>query len=47
MAPKQKALSTSTLRKKIKKKRKGIHAKKGTSKMKNSKLYKKRTVGQG
>jgi len=30
-----------------KKKRPGVHAKKKTSKIKTSKLYKKRNVGQG
>jgi hypothetical protein len=30
-----------------KKKRAGVHAKKKTSKIKTSKLYKKRNVGQG
>lgn len=30
-----------------KKKRPGVHAKKGTSKIKTSKLYKKRNRGQG
>lgn len=30
-----------------KKKRPGVHAKKGSSKIKTSKLYRKRNVGQG
>lgn len=30
-----------------KKKRPGVHSKKGSSKIKGSKLYKKRNVGQG
>ena len=30
-----------------KKKRSGVHAKSGSSKIKTSKLYKKRSVGQG
>lgn len=38
---------SSTVVKKVRKKRPGIHAKKKTSKIKSSKLYKKRNVGQG
>ena len=39
--------TVSTFLKKTSKKRPGIHAKRGTSKIKTSKNYKKRYVGQG
>lgn len=47
MAAKKVTSSSSSPLKKSKKKRPGVHAKKGTSKIKNSKLYKKKSVGQG
>lgn len=47
MATKKVTSSSSGLLKKTRKKRPGVHAKKGTSKIKNSKLYKKKSVGQG
>lgn len=37
----------SKLNKKTSTKRPGVHGKKKTSKIKNSKLYKKKNVGQG
>jgi hypothetical protein len=48
MATKKSTSSFSTLyKKKFKKRRKGIHAKTKTSKLKQSKNYKKLSVGQG
>jgi len=46
MAAKAKDSITST-RKTVKIKRKGVHAKKKSSSLKTSKLYKKKYVGQG
>jgi len=43
----KKTTTSSTHLKKSKKKRPGVHAKKGSSKIKSSKLYKKKNVGQG
>lgn len=45
--PKSKEGSVSTLRVKIKVKRKGIHSKKKASHLKGSKNYKKQYRGQG
>lgn len=47
MAAKAKTSSVSTLRKKTKKKRPGVHSKKKTSSLKSSKNYKKLYTGQG
>ena len=44
---KAKSNSSSSLLKKVPKKRPGTHSKKKTSKSKNSKNYKKAYVGQG
>ena len=41
------ARSVTVFEKKAKKKRKGVHAKSKTSKLKSSKLYKKKYRGQG
>lgn len=47
MAAKKTSSSGSKLNKKTSKKRPGVHGKKKTSKIKSSKLYKKKSVGQG
>lgn len=47
MAVKKVTSSSSNFLKKSRKKRPGVHAKKGSSKIKSSKLYKKKNVGQG
>jgi len=47
MAAKKATTSSSSFLKKSRKKRPGVHAKKKTSKIKSSKLYKKKNVGQG
>ncbi len=47
MAKASKTSSVSSFLKKTKKKRPGIHSKKGTSKNKNSKNYKKQYASQG
>jgi len=44
---KQKSSGVSTFRKSNSKKRPGIHSKSKTSKIKTSKNYKKKSVGQG
>lgn len=46
-AAKQKSTTSLTIRKKIKKKRPGVHSKKKTAKLKSSKNYKKPYRGQG
>ena len=47
MAAKKSTSSILAFKKKAKKRRKGIHAKSKSSKLKNSKSYRKRYVGQG
>jgi ribosomal protein L27 len=47
MAAKKGTTTSSNFLKKSRKKRPGVHAKKGSSKIKGSKLYKKKNVGQG
>jgi hypothetical protein len=44
---KAKSTQTSTFNPKPKRKRPGVHSKKSTSKLKSSKNYKKKYVGQG
>ena len=43
----QKTTSTSTIRKRVKKKRPGVHSKKKTARSKSSKNYVKLYCGQG
>lgn len=47
MAAAKKTASSSSFLRRARKKRKGVHAKRGTSKTKTSKRYKKKYNGQG